>query len=102
MSSSFSRITKFQLKFDRYLCPHFNYYSRAMRLRAYEQFLAPYKTVRMDMMASDFGVSRDFVDRELHKFVAAGRLNCRIDAVNGVIEMNHPDSKNHLYKQLIK
>ena len=54
------------------------------------------------MMASDFGVSRDFIDKELHRFIAAGKLNCKIDAVNGVIEMNHPDSKNHLYKQLIK
>lgn len=69
----------FQLKFDRYLYPHYNYYTRCMRLRAYEQFLTPYKTVRIDMMASDFGVSRDFIDRELHRFVASGSLNCRLD-----------------------
>ncbi|CAD6197119.1 unnamed protein product [Caenorhabditis auriculariae] len=91
-----------RFKFDRYLSPHFNFYSRAMRHRAYEQFLTPYKTVRMDMMAKDFGVSRAFVDRELHRLIGTGQLQCRIDAVNGVIEMNHRDSKNHLYKAVIK
>ncbi|KAK5968027.1 Proteasome Regulatory Particle [Trichostrongylus colubriformis] len=91
-----------RFKFDRYLAPHFNYYSRGMRLRAYEQFLTPYKTVRIDMMAKDFGVSRAFIDKELHRLIAAGQLHCRIDAVRGVIEMNHPDSKNYLYKAVIK
>ncbi|PIO63651.1 PCI domain protein [Teladorsagia circumcincta] len=91
-----------RFKFDRYLAPHFNYYSRGMRLRAYEQFLTPYKTVRIDMMARDFGVSRAFIDKELHRLIAAGQLHCRIDAVRGVIEMNHPDSKNYLYKAVIK
>ncbi|TKR61871.1 hypothetical protein L596_028924 [Steinernema carpocapsae] len=91
-----------RLKFDRYLAPHYAYYSRAMRLKAYQQFLTPYKTVRLDMMAKDFGVTKEFIDRELHGLIAAGSLHCRIDAVHGVIEMNHPDSKNHLYKTVIK
>ncbi|CAI4224334.1 unnamed protein product [Auanema sp. JU1783] len=77
-----------RFKFDRYLSQHYHFYSRSMRLRAYEQFLTPYKT--------------NFVDKELHRLIAAGQLHCRIDAVNGVIEMNHPDSKNHLYKTVIK
>lgn len=33
------------LKLDRYLTPHYSFYSRAMRLKAYEQFISPYKTV---------------------------------------------------------
>ncbi|VDK67345.1 unnamed protein product, partial [Gongylonema pulchrum] len=55
-----------RLKFDRYFAPHYNFYSRAMRLKAYEQFLTPYKTVRLHMMAKDFGVSKEFIDKELH------------------------------------
>ena len=54
------------------------------------------------MMARDFGVSADFIDRELHSQIAAGTLNCRIDGVNGVVEINHPDTKNHLYKTVIR
>ncbi len=31
------------------------------------------------MMASAFGVSPAFLDAELSEFIAAGRLNCKID-----------------------
>lgn len=54
------------------------------------------------MMAKDFGVSKAFIDKELHRLIAAGHLHCRIDAVRGVIEMNHPDTKNHLYRSVLK
>uniref|UniRef100_A0A0N5AFI4 26S proteasome non-ATPase regulatory subunit 6 n=1 Tax=Syphacia muris TaxID=451379 RepID=A0A0N5AFI4_9BILA len=91
-----------RLKFDRYLAPHYNFYSRAIRLNAYKQFLTPYKTVKLEMMAKDFGVSKVFIDKELHGFIAAGQLHCRIDAVKGVVEMDHPDTKNHLYRAVIK
>lgn len=30
---------------DRYLKPHYQFYTRAMRVKAYQQFLAPYKSV---------------------------------------------------------
>lgn len=29
------------------------------------------------MMARDFGVSRAFIDKELHRLIAAGQLHCR-------------------------
>jgi len=90
-----------QLKFDRYFSPHFGFYLRAMRLKAYTQFLMPYKTVRLDNIAKEFNVSMAFIDRELHFFIASGDLPCRIDAVNGIVEMNHHDKKNLLYKNLI-
>uniref|UniRef100_A0A915DDV9 26S proteasome non-ATPase regulatory subunit 6 n=1 Tax=Ditylenchus dipsaci TaxID=166011 RepID=A0A915DDV9_9BILA len=91
-----------RLKVDRYLEPHYQFYARAMRLKAYKQFLTPYKTVRLEMMAKDFGVSKEFIDKELHAQVSAGQLNCRIDAVHEVIEMNHSDSKNDLYKSVVR
>lgn len=34
-----------RLKVNRYLESHYYFYSRSMRLKAYTQFLAPYKTV---------------------------------------------------------
>ena len=36
--------------------------------------------------------------RELSRFIASGRLHCRIDKVGGVVETNRPDSKNFLYQ----
>ena len=49
------------------------------RLRPRTQFLESYKSVTIQMMASAFGVSAAFLDGELSEFIAAGRLNCKID-----------------------
>jgi 26S proteasome regulatory subunit N7 len=40
--------------------------------------------------------------RDLSRFVSAGRLNCSIDKVNGIVETNRPDTKNARYEQAIK
>jgi len=97
-----AKVIDSRFKQDRFLEPHQSFYAKEMRVKAYCQFLAPYKTVRLQMMARDFGVSTDFIDKELHSQIAAGTLNCRIDGVNGVVEINHPDTKNHLYKTVIR
>lgn len=40
--------------------------------------------------------------RELSRFIAAGKLHCKIDKVAGVLETNRPDAKNSLYQATIK
>ena len=36
--------------------------------------------------------------RELSRFIAAGRLHCKIDKVGGIVETTRPDSKNWQYQ----
>jgi 26S proteasome regulatory subunit N7 len=36
-------------------------------------------------MAKSFGVSSDFIDKELSNFIYIGKINCKIDKVSGVI-----------------
>lgn len=43
-----------------------------------------------------------FASRELSRFIAAGKLHCKIDKVAGVLETNRPDAKNALYQATIK
>ncbi len=101
---------------------HARYWAREMRVRAYAQFLESYKTVNLSSMAGLFAVTGEFLDkyvplsrdiyskysnansdcRELSRFIAAGRLNCKIDKVGGVIETNRPDTKNAQYQSVIK
>ena len=45
------------------------------------QFLESYKSVTLGSMAAAFGVSVDFMDRELVDFIVAGRLPAKIDKV---------------------
>nr|ACU22821.1 unknown [Glycine max] len=99
--SAFAGLTE-QIKLDRYLHPHFRYYMREVRTVVYSQFLESYKSVTIEAMAKAFGVTVDFIDVELSRFIAAGKLHCKIDKVAGVLETNRPDAKNALYQATIK
>ncbi|GBN53468.1 26S proteasome non-ATPase regulatory subunit 6 [Araneus ventricosus] len=90
------------LKQDRLLAPHYRYYVREMRILAYTQLLESYRSLTLQYMADAFGVTTEFIDKELARFIAAGRLHCKIDKVGGIVETNRPDSKNYQYQACIK
>jgi 26S proteasome regulatory subunit N7 len=54
-----------------------------MRVKAYTQLLESYSSLTLKYMADQFGVTEEFIDKELHRFIAAGRLHCKIDKVSG-------------------
>jgi 26S proteasome regulatory subunit N7 len=79
----------------------------------------------MESLSAAFGVSVDFVDvyvlslslspfhfpttfvfyltnRELSRFIAAGRLHASIDKVNGIVETTRPSRKNAQYETVVK
>jgi len=90
------------LKADRYFSNHTQYYIREMRLGAYRQILASYSSLAIDYMADAFGVSAEYIDAELSKFIATGRLSAKIDHVAGIVVTNRPDQKNQQYRQVVK
>merc|ERR1712083_1124847 len=87
---------------DRYLMHHCRHFMRIMRLNAYRQFLASYRSVTLEAMANEFGVSASFIDTELASFISSGKLTCKIDKVGGVVESNEADSRSQVYIELIK
>lgn len=87
---------------DRVLNAHTRWFCREMRVKAYAQFLESYRSVQLESMAKQFGVSSQFLDEELSRFIAIHRLNCKIDKVSGIVETNRPDSKNAQYAATIK
>ncbi|KAM5148626.1 26S proteasome non-ATPase regulatory subunit 6 [Mantella aurantiaca] len=91
-----------ELKKDWLFAPHYRYYVREMRIQAYSQLLESYRSLTLSYMAEAFGVGVEFIDQELSRFIAAGRLHCKIDKVNGIVETNRPDSKNWQYQETIK
>src|SRR5204863_8585961 len=50
------------LKKDRYLASHARVYVREMRRKAYAQLLESYRSLSIDYMAVQFGVTREFID----------------------------------------
>jgi 26S proteasome regulatory subunit N7 len=91
-----------KVKADRYLSRHCRHFMRIMRLNAYRQFLASYKSVTLEAMGNEFGVSTDFMDSELASFIASGKLTCKIDKVGGVIESTDADQRSQVYAEIIK
>jgi 26S proteasome regulatory subunit N7 len=90
------------LKNNFYLHGHYRFYVREMRIIGYAQLLESYRSLTLEYMANAFGVSPDFIDNDLYRFIANGRLNCVIDKVRGIVETNRPDSKNAQYQSVIK
>jgi len=87
---------------DRYLSAHYLYYLREIRLKAYTQFLDPYRSVSLASMATAFGISIEFLDSELSAFIASGRLVCKIDKIKGLVESQRLDKRTATYQQIIK
>lgn len=87
---------------SRILHQHARYYVREMRIIAYSQLLESYQSLSIENMATAFGVSGDFIDNELSRFISAGRLPAVIDRVHGIVETRRPDHKNAQYTKIIK
>ena len=87
---------------SRLLSVHTRYYVREMRIKAYAQLLESYRSVTMSSLCSAFGVHEEWLDADLARFIAAGRLSVTIDKVNGVVETNRGDMRNARYEQVIK
>ncbi|KAK6622844.1 hypothetical protein RUM43_008687 [Polyplax serrata] len=98
------------LKMNPLLNPHYRYYVREMRLRAYAQLLQAYRSLSLQVMAAEFGVSVEFIENEVAKFAAAGRLAVKIDRVAmRVICDAHAEGcpavaqqRAHLYQTIVK
>lgn len=87
---------------DRYLFEHRTYYVREMRLRAYSQLLQSYRIVGLESMAKSFGVSIEWLDKDLAVFIAGGRLGCVIDRVRGVIETRRGEEKEGQFREVMR
>jgi len=87
---------------NRYLQPHAGYLLRELHVLAFQQFLDSYQSVTLESMAKSFGVGTEFLDVQLSRFIAAGRLSAKIDKYGGVVETNRPDEKNARYQEMIQ
>ena len=115
------------MKKDRYLHPHYSFYVREMKVKAFAQLLESYRSLTLAYMAEAFNVTEEYMDKELSRLIADGRLHCRqdlktekfkkqtkktlillspaacrIDKVRGIVITNRPDSKNAQYQSTIK
>lgn len=86
---------------DRYLSAHAHYYIRELRIKAYAQLLQSYSSLSIGSMAKSFGVSVEWLDTDLAKFIRQGRLSAVIDRVNGVVESRKVNGRSGMYESVI-
>jgi len=90
------------MKQDLLLHEHVFTYFRAMRLRGYMQYFVVYKTSTLAQLADVFGVSLEFVDRDIADFIYNGKLQGKINKVEGVVVSERGDPVNDEYHKIIK
>lgn len=90
------------LQRDWLLRPHTAFIVKELRVRAYAQMLQSYRSLSLASMAAHFGVSVAFIDAEVSRFIAAGRLNGVIDKVAGVVITSPPDRRNQEHQAMLK
>lgn len=90
------------VKKDVYLHPHYKFYLRSIRLRAYAQYLEPFESVFIPKMADSFGVSPQFLERDIVTFISSSKLPCTIDKVRQTIVCNYVDKKVNNCNELIE
>lgn len=94
--------TEVVLKKDYFFHRHYHYYIRKMKIIAYSQLLQSYSSLTLKYMAESFGVTVTYIEKDLQEFITAGRLNCKIDKVSGVVETNRPNLRNSQFNLVIK
>jgi 26S proteasome regulatory subunit N7 len=90
---------------DRYLQPHVGYWMRELHVLGFKQFLDSYQSVTVQSMAASFGISPEYLDVQLSRYIAAGRIAAKIDKYQGVVETSNvkrPDAKDAQYREMIQ
>lgn len=101
--SALAKVEQDVLKRNRYLHTHVRFFTRSLRQKAYAQLLSSYTTLSLASLASTFAVSPAFVEADLEKMIADGKLpGVVIDRVNALVEMNRVDGKMGRYEEVVK
>lgn len=101
--SALAHVEQDVFKTNRYLIPHTSYFTRCLRQKAYAQLLSSYTTLSLASFASSFAASVPFVEADLERMIADGKLaGVVIDRVNGLVQMNFVDGKMPRYEAVVK
>jgi len=90
------------IKQDRFLEIHSDFLLHQYRFIAYDQFLRSYKSVKLENMSKEFGLSRDFLEKDLCNYINEGMLYCDIDTVDAVVTVKRYNANDYKFRRIIK
>jgi len=91
-----------RIKSDRILSIHEKFLLHEYRLFAYDQFLRPYRSVTLETMSQEFGLSKEFLENDLCGYITEGKLKCDIDSVDGVVATTQYRQRDLEFNKTIK
>lgn len=91
-----------RIKADRILSIHEKFLLHEYRLFAYDQFLRPYRSVTLETMSQEFGLSKEFLENDLCGYITEGKLKCDIDSVDGVVATTQYRQRDLEFNKTIK
>eukprot|EP00461_Guttulinopsis_vulgaris_P001191 UN01191 len=87
------------------ISPYFGHlaatYIKEARCVAYKQFLYSFQYVKIEAFAQKFGVSVEFIEDDVSYLIANGKLNCKINAIDNIIEVVQINDKMKQFNALV-
>lgn len=90
------------IKQDMFMHPHYQFYVREMKIKAYDQLLSTYISLNISYMAEQFGVTEEYIENDISKFISAQRLNYKIDKVSRKIINILTDRRSEMFEKVVK
>ncbi|CAG9767493.1 unnamed protein product [Ceutorhynchus assimilis] len=100
----FNRLAEVELEMqhDMLLQPHYKFYVREMKIKSYDQLLSTYISLNISYMAQQFGVTDEYIEKDVSEYIAARRLNYKIDKVSGKIHNISRERKAVMFEKIIR
>lgn len=67
---------------------HCDWYIKEIKILTYNQLIKPYKSLSFQYIADTLDVTIEYVENDLSKYIQLGRLHCKLDIVNKLVEIN--------------
>lgn len=77
-----------------YLSHFIDYFCKEMKLKAYKQLLDSYQFISISNMSQLFGIEVNYLEEDLSTFIVDGKLNCKIDKIDGIILVEEVDDQS--------
>ena len=81
------------LKYDYFLAPVLSDLREEIRTRLIQQFIYPFKAIRIEEIAAAFNLHSTIMEKELERLISKGLVKARIDSHNKVLQSRFADQR---------
>ena len=87
-----------ELKFDYFLAPVIVDLKEEIRTKLIQQFIYPFKAIKIEQIATAFNVTPVQMEKELERLISKGLVKARIDSHNKVLQSRFADQRSATFQ----